>query len=278
MKITNRRVYLSPAKLNLFLHLTGKRADGYHFLQTVFVMIALFDRLRISLRGDGIISRATNCPEIYFEDDLCIKAARMLKDEIGTGWGADIEIEKNIPIGAGMGGGSSNAAIILLALNELWRGGLSRKELMTIAPKVGADVPFFIFGETAFGEGVGERLFALNLDLKWFLIINPGVAVSTKKIFKECELTPNRKPITIQRFLDGASTQNDLESVVCALYPEVDRCLTWLKDFGDARVTGSGGTVFCEFKSEEEANRVCAKLPKSMAGSVVKALQKHPFF
>ncbi len=269
-------VFLAPAKINLFLHVIGRRDDGYHLIQTVFCLIGLYDRLSFSIRSDGLIKRGANPPFIDPKHDLCIKAAKILQKESGCKSGVDIELMKVIPIGGGLGGGSSDAATTLMALNKLWRLDFPRSRLLNLALQVGADVPFFIFGRSAFAEGIGELLADISLDPKYYLLILPQQSVSTAEVFKSVELTPNRKAITIQRFLGGEATENDLEEIVCARYPEVRRGLQWLRNFGEARMTGAGGVVFCEFDSEQEAQNVLVRMPENMEGIVAKSLCVHP--
>ena len=263
----------APAKLNLFLHVLGRRRDGYHELQTVFRLIDRADRIRVSGREDGEI--AFSGP--FGDDNLCVRAARLLKQETGTRLGADIALEKLLPVGGGLGGGSSDAATVLLALNRLWKLGLGRGRLQALAAKLGADVPVFIFGKSALGEGLGERLTALDLAPAWYLVITPQVTVSTKEIFATA-LTAQSKRLTIPPFFPGRG-QNDLERVVTARYPEVAASLAWLRErAAQARMTGSGACVFAEFATETEARAIQSQMPRGMDGFVAQGLDRHPLY
>ncbi len=263
----------APAKLNLFLHVLSRRADGYRELQTVFRLIDRSDRIRVAPREDG---------EIFFsgpfgEDNLCLRAARRLKQETDSALGADITLEKTLPVGGGLGGGSSDAATVLLALNRLWKLRLDRARLQALGAKLGADVPFFIFGRSALGEGIGEHLTALELPPAWYLVIAPQVTVSTKEIFAAA-LTGQSKRLTIPPFFPGRG-QNDLERVVTARYPEVAASLAWLRErAAQARMTGSGACVFAEFANETEARAIQSQMPRGMDGFVAQGLDRHPLY
>ena len=270
-------VFPAPAKLNLFLHVVGRRNDGYHLLQTAFRFIDYGDELSFVVRADGAIRRTTPMQGVPAEQDLSVRAARALQQETGCRDGADIGILKRLPMGGGLGGGSSDAATTLIALNRLWHTGLSRDRLQQLALKLGADVPVFVFGKNAFAEGIGERLQALRLPPAWYLILVPELAVSTAEIFSEAELTRNTNAITIAAFSVGQG-RNDLEPVVCRLYPQVARHLEWLRRYGDARMTGSGACVFCAFDSEERARWVLSELPADMRGLVARGLDRHPLW
>jgi 4-diphosphocytidyl-2-C-methyl-D-erythritol kinase len=272
-----RSRYAAPAKLNLFLHVVGRRADGYHLLQTVFRFIDYGDELGFSIRDDGAVCRVTELPGVPADADLCVRAARLLKDRTGTHFGVDIELVKKLPIGGGLGGGSSDAATTLMALNRLWHTGRSRRQLQALALELGADVPVFVFGRSAFAEGVGERLAALQLPPAWYLVLVPETAVSTAEIFSAPELTRNTNAITIAAFSVGQG-RNDLEPVVCRRYPQVARHLEWLRQYGDARMTGSGACVFCGFETEAQAQRVLSELPADMQGFVARGLDRHPLY
>lgn len=251
--------WLAPAKLNLFLHITGRRADGYHDLQTVFQFIDLADELRFSPRHDGQVQLRTNLPDVPAGDNLVVRAARLLLAETGTNLGVEIDLVKRLPMGAGLGGGSSNAATTLLALNQIWRLGLTREELSTLGLRLGADVPIFINGQASWAEGVGERLTPLQLAEPWYVVVMPPCQVSTRAVFSAPDLTRNSKPITIPDFLSGAG-HNDCEPLVCRLYPEVARALSRLSEYGPARMTGSGACVFAAFEDEQHARRVARKI------------------
>jgi 4-diphosphocytidyl-2-C-methyl-D-erythritol kinase len=270
-------VFPAPAKLNLFLHVVGRRPDGYHLLQTAFRFIDFGDELSFVVRADGAIHRTTALEGVPPERDLTVRAARALQQETGCREGVDIGIVKRLPMGGGLGGGSSDAATTLIALNRLWRTGLSRERLQQLALGLGADVPVFVFGKNAFAEGVGERLQALQLPPAWYLILVPELAVSTAEIFSAAELTRNTNAITIAAFSVGQG-HNDLESVVCRRYPQVARHLEWLHRYGDARMTGSGACVFCAFGSEQQARRALKELPADMRGFVARGLDRHPLW
>lgn len=267
----------APAKLNLMLRVVGRRADGYHLLQTVFRFLDYGDEVRLAVRGDGVIRRVTPLAGIAEEDDLVIRAARALKAKTGSALGAEIEIVKRLPLGAGLGGGSSDAATVLLALNRLWGTGLTRAELQALGLTLGADVPVFIFGESAFAEGIGEVLQALELPPAWYVVLTPPVAVPTARIFGHPDLKRDSKPIKIQRFSTGTAV-NDLELLVCRLYPEVARHLEWLRQHGPALMTGSGASVFAAFDSERAARDVMDRVPADMHGFVARGLDRHPLW
>jgi 4-diphosphocytidyl-2-C-methyl-D-erythritol kinase len=265
--------YPAPGKLNLFLHILGKRRDGYHELQTVFRLVDRADRVGVALRGDGEL----RCDGPFGDDNLCLRAARLLKRRGGTPLGADLALEKNLPVGGGMGGGSSDAATALLVLNRLWKLDLRRSELQELALELGADVPFFVFGESALGEGLGERLRALRLPAAWYLVLAPQVTVSTKEIFSAA-LTGAGKPLTIPPFFAGLG-KNDLEAIVTARHPQVAAALEWLKArCPQARMTGSGACVFAEFADEAAARALHADLPRGMEGFVARGLDEHPLY
>ena len=270
-------VFPAPAKLNLFLHVVGRRQDGYHLLQTAFRFIDYGDELSFSVRSDGAIRRTTALEGVPAEQDLSVRAAQALQREAKCREGADIAIVKRLPMGGGLGGGSSDAATTLIALNRLWRTGLTRDRLQQLALTLGADVPVFVFGKNAFAEGIGERLQALQLPPAWYLILVSELAVSTAEIFSSAELTRNTNAITIAAFSVGQG-HNDLEPVVCRRYPQVARHLKWLRQYGDARMTGSGACVFCAFDREERARRVLSELPADMRGFVARGLDRHPLW
>jgi 4-diphosphocytidyl-2-C-methyl-D-erythritol kinase len=272
------QTFPAPAKLNLFLHVVGRRPDGYHLLQTVFRLLDFYDEIDLEVRNDGVIRLITPLENVPAEQDLCVRAARLLQNESGTQLGVDIAVHKLIPMGGGLGGGSSDAATMLMALNELWCLNWESSRLQALGLQLGADVPVFILGENAFAEGVGEQLTALSLPQAWYLVIVPPVHVSTAEIFSNKELTRNTIPITIPPFSiwDG---HNDLEPVVCGLYPEVFRSLEWLKRLENTKITamsGSGACVFSEFATESEANAALVRLPADMRGFVARGLDRHP--
>jgi 4-diphosphocytidyl-2-C-methyl-D-erythritol kinase len=265
--------YPAPGKLNLFLHVHGRRADGYHELQTVFRLIDRSDRISIQVRADG----AVRFSGIFGEDNLCIRAARLLKELSGAKGGCELALEKNLPIGGGLGGGSSDAATTLLVLNRLWQLNLSRSQLIDIGIRLGADVPVFLFGKNALGEGIGERLQALDLPPAWYLVVDPQVSVSTKETFENA-LTGQSKQITIPPFFPGQG-RNDLESIVSERYPEVAAQLAWLRGRNpQARMTGSGACIFAELASESDARALESQLPGTMRGFVARGIEQHPLY
>jgi 4-diphosphocytidyl-2-C-methyl-D-erythritol kinase len=269
---------LAPAKLNLFLHVVGRRADGYHLLQTVFRFIDFSDRLHFFLREDGNIKLRSPLPGVPEETDLCIRAARLLQQKSAVELGVEIALEKRIPMGGGLGGGSSDAATTLLALNRLWGLRWKKDQLLKLAPELGADVPVFIFGESAFAEGIGEQLAPICLPAAWYLVLTPPVSVSTAQVFSSKELTRNTIPIKIPPF-SVEHGHNDLEPVVCRAYPEVAHHLEWLRQLDSCRkaaMTGSGACVFAEFATESEARAALARLPAGMEGFVAQGLDRHP--
>jgi len=265
----------APAKLNLFLHIVGRRDDGYHLLQTLFRFIDFSDTLHFTLREDGLVHRLNALEGVPPEQDLCIRAARLLQHECGCHLGVDIRLEKRIPMGGGLGGGSSDAATTLLALNRLWHLELSRERLMRIGLSLGADVPVFIFGENAFAEGVGEQLQVYPVPDAWYVVLFPPVHVATAKIFAHPELTRDTISLRI-RGLSWQALQNDLQPVVCKLHSEVAQHLDWLSQFAPARMTGSGACVFAEFADAGAAQAVLQQLPPDMRGVVARGLAHHP--
>ena len=271
----------APAKLNLFLHVTGRRADGYHSLQTAFRLIDLADTLRFTARDDANVTLRRPLAGVPPEQDLCARAVVLLKHATGHRGGVEIELDKRIPMGGGLGGGSSDAATTLIVLNHLWRLGLKRAQLQQLALKLGADVPVFVFGENAFAEGVGEQLTPLALPAAWYLVLVPPVEVPTAAVFAAPELTREAKPIRITAFFDGLkqrTLRNDLEPVVSKRYPEVARHLAWLEQHGEARMSGSGACVYAEFSTESAACLARAQLPQTMRGFVARGLERHPLY
>ena len=270
--------YPAPAKLNLFLHVVGRRPDGYHLLQSVFILIDRCDRLRLRVRDDGEVRRVSDLPGVPPEQDLVVRAARSLQEASGCRLGAEIEVEKAIPMGGGLGGGSSDAATVLLALDRLWGTGLGPGGLARLAPALGADVPFFLFGRPAWVEGIGERLAPVAVPARWYLVLVPPVEVPTREIFSAPELTRDTEALKMEDF--SAQPQgrfrNDLEAVVAARYPQVRQHLEWLGRHAPARMTGSGACVFADFGSRGEAERVLQAAPKGMTGFVAQGLMHHP--
>jgi len=262
----------APGKLNLFLHVLARRPDGRHELQTVFRLIDRSDRVGVRLRADG----AVRFEGVFGEENLCVRAARLLKAASGAREGAELALEKNLPVGSGLGGGSSDAATTLLALNRRWACGFGRERLMQLGLELGADVPAFLYGESALGEGLGERLKRLALPPAWYLVLVPQVAVSTREIFSDGALTRDTKRLTIPPFLSGQG-RNDLEAVAVRRHPEIGEHLEWLrKRWPQARMTGSGACVFAEFSGRAEADRALAELPPGMRGFVARGLERHP--
>jgi 4-diphosphocytidyl-2-C-methyl-D-erythritol kinase len=285
----------APAKLNLFLHVVGRRADGYHLLQSVFRLIDHCDTVHLTLRDDGRVVREGDLPGVSADQDLTVRAARLLQSYAPAGAGVSIRLDKRLPMGGGLGGGSSDAATVLLALNRLWHINLSRASLQALALKLGADVPVFIFGQTAFAEGVGELLRPAAAEPAWYVVLTPPVQVPTAAIFAAPELTRNTPALKIAPFSAGAGRttshglqpvasrsplvgHNDLQPVVVQRYPEVARHLAWLQQFGEARMTGSGACVFASFGEETTARNVLGQLPEEMQGFVAQGLDRHPLY
>ena len=265
----------APAKLNLFLHVTGRRADGFHDLQTLFQLIDLCDDIAITVREDGVIERAAGPPEVPAEDDLVVRAARALQAATGTALGASLKVTKRIPMGGGLGGGSSDAATTLLALNQLWGTGLTPGKLAALALGLGSDVPVFVAGSSAWAEGRGEHLTPVELPERWFVVIHPPVHVPTAAIFQAPELTRNSPKITM-RALFQTGGRNDCESVVRARFPEVADALDWLARFGPARLTGTGACVFADFARAADAEAVAARVPDRWTSFVARGLNTSP--
>ena len=288
----------APAKINLFLHVTGRRPDGYHLLQTAFRFLDFGDRLRFSPRADGAVRRVRALEGVAESDDLCVRAAQLLKIETGCSSGVDIELDKRLPMGGGLGGGSSDAATVLLALNHLWNLGLSRERLQALALTLGADVPVFVFGRSAFAEGVGEKLQAISLPPAAYLVVAPGVSVPTQRIFAAPELTRNTEPCKIADFAaasagDGSNGapgsalfgRNDLQAVAVALYPEVAQAIALLGRYiavEKVRMSGSGACVFAQCAQLDEAHRLhetCSAVwPAGWDGFVAGGLDVHPLY
>lgn len=273
----------APAKLNLFLHVTGRRADGYHFLQTIFQLIDRCDTLDFTVRHDGAIRRVNDIPDVPHNSDLVVRAARLLQAVAGKpDVGADIIVRKHLPMGGGLGGGSSDAATTLMVLNHLWATGLNRAQLMALGLQLGADVPFFIFGQNAFAEGIGEDLLPIRTAGCWYVVIEPGVSVPTAIIFSSPELTRDTKVVRITDFpeacnlLNGNFGKNDLQVVAAGQFPAIAEAIEWLGRYGNARMTGSGACVFCAFKHEHEADEVLKQMPSTWTGWKAEAMQEHP--
>lgn len=269
------RWYPAPAKLNLFLHVVGRRADGYHELQSVLRFLDHGDRLRIRVRDDAQIVRMNEVAGVPAEHDLCVRAAHLLQQHAACRLGAEIELDKVLPLGSGLGGGSSDAATVLIVLNRLWGLDLSCEALRALALELGADVPAFVFGESAFVEGIGERLTAIALPPAWYVVLIPPAAISTARIFADPQLTRNTNRIKMSAFFAGA-VGNDLEEVACRHYPVVRNHLDWLIRHAPARMTGSGACVFASFEEEHLARGVFACRPPHMQGFVARGLDRHP--
>ena len=265
----------APAKINLFLHVVGRRDDGYHLLQSAFRLLDWCDVVRLRVRDDGLIRRLTDVPGVPAETDLTVRAAHLLRLRGEASAGVDIEIDKHLPMGGGLGGGSSDAASVLVALNRLWGIGLDRTSLMELGLQLGADIPFFVFGRDAFVEGIGERVQALDLPPAHYVVLSPRVEVPTGAIFSASELTRNSTPIKMPDFAASA-TRNDLEAVVRLRYPQVDQSIRWLEQYSPARMTGSGACVFAQFPDEQSAQRVAASCPQQWQAWSVKSLRQHP--
>jgi 4-diphosphocytidyl-2-C-methyl-D-erythritol kinase len=276
MSTSHFHTFPAPAKLNLMLKVVGRRADGYHLLETVFRLIDYRDDIDIAVREDGQILLHNPIEGVEPEQDLTVRAARLLQRETGTALGADIRLHKRIPMGGGLGGGSSDAATVLLALNRLWRTGVSRERLMALGVTLGADVPVFLFGQNAFATGIGEELTALSLPEKWYVVLHPDVHVPTSEIFSSPLLTRDSMPC-IMPILETTQQQvNDLQRVVTRLYPAVDAALDELKKFGSPLMTGSGSCVFLECGTEDEAASIFRLVSEKFDGFVAKGLSRHP--
>ncbi len=277
----------APAKLNLFLHIIGRRADGYHLLQSVFQLIDHGDRLDFFLRNDGRIQRLNEVAGVAEQDDLVIRAAHLLQRHAKVTAGVSIHLHKNLPMGGGLGGGSSDAATTLMALNRLWQCDLSQTALMELGLQLGADVPFFIFGKNAFVEGIGEVMQEVVCPPRWFVVVEPGVHIATPTIFSAKELTRDTKSVRITDFSKANKIvwKNDLQAVACALHQPVQDAINWLNQFktdhqieaDEARMTGSGSCVFIAVSTESDAKKIQENVPDTWKSWTAKALQQHPF-
>lgn len=266
----------APAKLNLFLHIVARRADGYHLLQTVFQLLDWGDRVRLRVRADGAVRRLDPLPGVAADDDLAVRAARALQAASGTRLGADIAIDKRIPLGGGLGGGSSDAATTLVALNALWGTGLDEDALAALGAGLGADVPVFVRGRSAWAEGIGEQLSPIDLPPRWYVVVDPGATVPTAELFRAPELTRDAPHLTIPRFVSGAATVNVFEPVVRERFPAVARALDWLHRYGAARLSGSGGCIFAPAESAEQAAAIAARCPPGMQAHVACGVARSP--
>jgi 4-diphosphocytidyl-2-C-methyl-D-erythritol kinase len=270
----------APGKLNAFLHVTGRRADGYHTLDSLFVLLSRGDTVSLAVRDDGAIVREGTGSGIAMDEDLAIRAARLLQERSGEARGASVEIAKRLPVGAGLGGGSSDAATVLLGLNRLWGLSLSRRALMSMALELGADVPFFVFGETAHARGIGEELRAMTMPTTWYAVVTPSITVATRDIFAAPELTRHSESAKMPVFSEGYG-RNDLYGVAAARFPEVARCLDALAQAApgsDARMTGSGACVFAAFRTEDAAQRTLSRMPGGITGFVARSIARHPLW
>jgi len=265
----------APAKINLFLHITGRRADGYHLLQTVFQFVDCCDELDFAVREDGVIRRLSEVDGVAEADDLTVRAAHSLQQLVDTPLGADIRINKLLPMGGGLGGGSSDAATTLVALNQLWGLGLSVDQLAELGLKLGADVPVFVRGQAAWAEGVGENLRPIELNEPWFVVLVPPCHVSTAEVFAIPELTRDAQSLKMPAFLEGQGV-NVCEDVVRKHYPDVDKALNWLSQYSQPRMSGTGACVFAPFANEADARQVLQQLPGQWRGFVVKGLNRSP--
>lgn len=279
------RVWPAPAKLNLFLHITGQRADGYHELQTVFQFLDYSDELRFTLRDDGQVHRVNAVEGVPEAEDLVVRAARLLQSVTGCQRGVDIQLDKKLPMGGGLGGGSSDAATVLVALNELWQLGLDENRLATIGLSLGADVPVFVRGRAAWAEGVGEKLTPVDLPEPWFVVLAPQVHVSTEALFSDSQLTRDARPIKIGDYLsrvvlgaDFESVGNVFEPLVREKYREIDAALTWLTPFAPARLTGTGACVFAAFADESQAREVADQVDGRWQTIVAAGCNRSPLF
>jgi len=270
----------APAKLNLFLHVTGRRPDGYHTLESLVVPIDRADLITLSLRDDDAVTRTHGAAGVEVDDDLAVLAARLVQREFAVACGVEIGVDKRVPMGAGLGGGSSDAATVLLGLNRMWRLGLSRATLMNLALKLGADVPFFVFGEPAFARGVGERLQACSVPATWFAVVAPPIHVPTAEIFAATELTRDSESAKMPVFSEGYG-RNDLQPAAVARFQEIADALEALGSVASeagARMTGSGACVLAAFANEQAAQQALSRLPRGMTGFVARALDRHPLW
>ncbi len=270
-----QQLWPSPAKLNLFLYITGQRPNGYHDLQTLFQFLDYGDSLSFNVRTDGVIALTTPVEGVSDDENLVVRAARLLQKHTGNPLGADISLQKQIPMGGGLGGGSSNAATVLVALNTLWNCGLTDTELAELGITLGADVPVFVMGFAAFAEGIGEILQPVTPDEKWFLVVHPGVHIPTPVIFSDPELTRNtpKRPVNV---LLNTPYANDCEPIARKRFYEVEQLLSWLLEYAPSRLTGTGACVFAEFDTESEARQVLNEIPAWSRGFVARGVNVSP--
>lgn len=279
------KTFLAPAKINLFLHITGRRADGYHTLQSVFEMLDFYDTLHLKVTQNNLVKRLKPTTGVAEHLDICTLAAHALKAHTGCKLGVEFFVAKKIPMGGGLGGGSSDAATMLMALNHLWKLNLNRQTLMQIGLKLGADVPIFIFGQTAWAEGIGEYLSPVALPPQYqdvvYLVLTPQIHVSTAQVFAHSRLTRDMKPLKIADFSSGdylSHFNNNLEKIVCKEFSAVASALNWLKPYGDAKMSGSGASVFVAVKSIKIASELLAIIPANCTGFIAKGLKQHPHY
>jgi 4-diphosphocytidyl-2-C-methyl-D-erythritol kinase len=265
----------SPAKINLFLHILGRRQDGYHNLQTLFQLLDYGDQITFTATKNRQIALTDQLEGVAAQDNLIVRAATILQNATNCEWGCEIQLQKNLPMGAGLGGGSSNAATTLVGLNYLWQCNLTPDQLAEMGRQLGADVPVFVRGQSAFAEGIGEQLTPIELDRPWYLVVTPKIKVSTHEIFSHSELTRNSQAIKI-RALSGKQYRNDCQSVVEKLYPGVKQVLDWLQRYKNPLMTGTGASVFCRFDSEIEARRAQTEIPKQWDSFVARGINQSP--
>lgn len=272
---TDITTWPAPAKLNLFLHITGQRENGYHDLQSTFQLLDFGDTLSFEVNTSGKISIDADTNDIPLEENIIYKAAKLLQSYSKGLQGCHVCLKKVLPMGGGLGGGSSNAATTLVALNQLWDLGLSQAELQTIGLKLGADVPIFVFGQNAFAEGVGEQLSAISLPEQYFLVVNPGVHVSTQEIFQHPDLPRNTATLSKENYT-FSETHNDCQKLVCERYPDIAKTLGWLLEYAPSRMTGTGACLFSVYNTHEAALETLKKLPNGCTGFVAKGVNKSP--
>nr|WP_298058398.1 4-(cytidine 5'-diphospho)-2-C-methyl-D-erythritol kinase [uncultured Halomonas sp.] len=268
----------APAKLNRMLHIVGRREDGYHTLQTLFQIIDLCDYLTFTSRHDGVIHLTSEVSGVRHDDNLIVRAARLLQHASGTHLGATLAVDKRLPMGGGLGGGSSNAATVLVGLNHLWQLDFSLAALAQLGLQLGADVPVFVQGHSAWAEGVGERLTSVMLDTPWFVIIHPGISVSTQSVFQDPQLTRDSRAITMARALQGGAPawRNDCEAVVKERYPPIAEALHWLAQHAPSQLTGTGACVFAAFETQQAAQAIAQLASQRWSAWVARGLNISP--
>lgn len=268
----------APGKLNRMLHIVGRREDGYHSLQTLFQLIDLCDHLKLATRDDGEIHLTSEISDVSHDDNLVVRAAQLLQRHSGTLLGATLSIEKQLPMGGGLGGGSSNAATTLVGLNHLWQLNLPLKALAQLGLQLGADVPVFVHGHSAWAEGVGEQLSAVSLDTSWFVIVHPGISVSTSSVFQDPQLTRDSRPITMARALQGGAPEwrNDCEALVKERYPPIAEALHWLAQHAPSRLTGTGACLFATFETQQAAQAIAQLAGQRWSTWVARGLNTSP--